>query len=531
MNNLVDPDSGIETRKSRLDALSNRVIPALIILYLIFLVLFGIKYHVMEVPASSEWDGFALRADEIRSGILTRDPYRPLLYHLLTAAAGEIVGESFAGGRLVSSLFACIFLFVAWRIGRLVFGEPAGSITVLLLMLNFHVATYGMSVSTDMMFTALVSAVLLVSLLMVKDPGPGKSVFIGFLFAMAFFTRYTTAFILPVPVVSIMISRSDRDTAGKLFLTGLFLVSALIFLVPHFVLNTMVFGSPLYNENWRNVAFKIYGEGDWTNFGKPRFTGLFDVIASDPARWLRLTAVEIARFFTSTMYYLGGKGVAGYLFFVAGTAGLVALALRMDRRRAVIILFIMLIVAGGCATFVSGVRFMMPVINLYYMMIAGLAVGVMISGSPYLRSGIRIASASLAAFFVLATIYTGVRHMGMYIDAHPIEELEAARKLERESGTGITVLGTFPFMQRYVGYRYVELEASVDKGRISPAAYFDMMETQVRTEGARFVIVGRATLSLRPIELLDAADPPDFIVLLDRDRAVTLYETVEIEAR
>ena len=52
-------------------------------------------------------------------------------------------------------------------------------------MLNFHVVTYGMSVSTDMMFAALVSAVLLVSLLMVKDPGPGKSVFIGFLFAMA----------------------------------------------------------------------------------------------------------------------------------------------------------------------------------------------------------------------------------------------------------------------------------------------------------------------------------------------------------
>ncbi len=531
MNNLVDPDSGSETKKSGLDALSNCVIPALLVIYLIFLVLFGIRYHVMELPGSAEWDGFALKADEIRSGILTSDPYRPLLYPLLTAAAGEIVGESFAGGRLVSSLFACIFLLVAWRIGRLVFGEPAGSITALLLMLNFHVATYGMSVSTDMMFTAMVSAVLLVSLLMVKDPGPGKAVFTGFLFAMAFFTRYSAAFILPIPVVSVMISCGDRGTAGKLSLSGLFLVSALIFLVPHLVLNTMAFGSPLYNENWKNVAFKLYGGEDWANFGKTRFEGLFDVIASDPAGWLRSTAVEIARFFTSTLYFLGGKGIAGYLFLVAGTAGLVALVLRMDRRRTVVILFILLFVAGSCATFFSGVRFMMPVIALYYAMIAGLAAGVMMNGPPYLRAGVRIASASLAAILLLATIYTGVRHMGMYIDAHPVEELEAARKLERESGTGATVLGTFPFMQRYVGYRYVELEGAVGEERTSPAAYFDRMERQVRREGARFVIVGRATLSTRPLELLDAADLPDFIVLLDSDRQVALYETVEREVR
>lgn len=517
--------------KSRLDALSNRVIPALLVIYLIFLIIFGVRYHVMEVPASSEWDGYALKIDELRSGSLPRDPYRPLLYSLLASAAAEMVGDSFAGGRLVSSLFAIVFIFIAWRIGRFIFGEPVGSITVLFLMLNFHVATYGMGVSTDMMFAALVSAVLLVSLLMVKDPGPGKAVFIGFLFATAFFTRYTAAFILPVPVVSIMISRSDRGKSGKLFLVGLFLVSALIFLVPHFVLNTMVFGSPLYNENWRNVAFKLYGEGDWAKFGETRFKGPFDVVLSDPARWLRLTAVEIARFFTSTMYYFGGKGIAGYLFIIAGAAGLVAMALRMDRRRAVVILFILLVITGGCATFVSGVRFMMPVMGLYYMMLAGLAAGAVMNGTLYLRSGVRVVSALLAAVFILATIHTGVRHMGMYIDAHPVEELEAARKLEREYGTGITVLGTFPFMQRHVGYRYVELEISVGRERTSPSEYFDRMEAQVRREGARFVIVGRATLSMRPLELLDAADLPDFIVLHDSKNAVSVYETVEREAK
>ncbi len=513
--------------KSRLYALSDRVVPALLVTYLIFLIIFGVRYHVMEVPASSEWDGYALKIDELRSGSLPRDPYRPLLYSLLASAAAEMVGDSFAGGRLVSSLFAIVFIFVAWRIGRLIFGEPAGSITVLFLMLNFHVATYGMGVSTDMMFAALVSAVLLVSLLMVKDPGPGKAVLIGFLFAISYFTRYTAVFILPVPLVSIIISRGDRDTAGKLFLSGLFLVSALIFLVPHFVLNTMVFGSPLYSENWRNVAFKLYGEGDWANFGKRPFEGPFDVLSSDPARWLRLTAREFTRFFTSTMYYLGGKGVAGYLFIISGAAGLIALAFRMDRRRAVVILFILLIVAGGCATFVTAVRFMLPVMGLYYMMIVGLAAVAVMSGQSYLRSGIRIVSSVLAAVLVLATIHTGVRHMGMYINAHPVEELDAARKLEKEYGTDIVVLGTFPFTQRYVGYDYVELDHAEGEEVTSSAAYFDRMERQVRSEGARFVIVGRATLATRPLGLLMATDYPDYLDPVAGDEYVAVYQVID----
>ncbi len=56
-----------------MNALSDRVVPALLVAYLIFLIIFGIRYHVMEVPASSEWDGYALKIDELRSRTLPHD--------------------------------------------------------------------------------------------------------------------------------------------------------------------------------------------------------------------------------------------------------------------------------------------------------------------------------------------------------------------------------------------------------------------------------------------------------------------------
>ncbi len=505
-------------KKSGLEIFTARAVPALLIIYCIFLIIFGIRYHVMELPGTAEFDGYTLKADEIRSGSLPHDLYRPLLYPVLTAAVGEAVNDTFAGGRLVSSMFACLFVLFAWRIGRLVFGEPAASITALLLILNFHVMTFGLSVSTDMTFTALVSGVLLISLMIVKRPGAGLTVLAGFLFAAAFFSRYSAVFILPVPVVAILISDGDRSRRDKLLLSAVFIAASILFLVPHFVLNTKVFGSPLYNENWKNVAFKLYGDKDWSYFSRIQFGSLSDVIREDPARWLRSSLKEFARFFSSTLYFMGGKGAAGFLFLAMGTLGIAAMILRIDRKRFIVLLFIILLAAGGSMTFFSGVRFMLPVMGLYYMAIAGFLK----------RSGhVAVLSASLVAVLAILTIYSSVRHIDMYIDAHPVEELEASRLLESEYGTGIVVLGTFPYMQRYLTCGYSELKDSDGKEMSDISTYFDSMDKQIVERGAQFVIVGRASLSRRPAGLLMGTDFPDFLSLVSIDEYVTVYRVTD----
>lgn len=512
-------------KQSKPEIVLKRIIPILLVVYLIFLVVFGVRYHVLE-SLGPEFDDYTGKADELRAGTLPRDPYRPLLYPLLTAAAGEIFNDTFAGGRFVSTLCACLFVMFTWMTGRRVFGEPAASIAVLLLMLNFHVATFGMSVSTDMTFAALLSALIYFSLMAAGRPGGGLALIVGFLFAAAFFTRYSAAFILPVPVVAIMINRGNRNTDRGLKLAALFLISALIILVPHFVLNTKVFGSPLYNENWKNLAFKLYGNKDWDYFGRIQFNGLYDVIRSDPSRWLRSSASEFARSFSSTLYYLGGKGAAGFLFIALGLAGLAAMIRRMDRYRFIMLLTILLLAAGGALTFFSGVRFLLPVLGLYYLAIAELAAGRGRLARLRRCSAAPIVSLSLLIALVIATIHTGIRHLDYFIQDHRVEELEAAKMLEHEHGDGIVVLGTFPLMQRHVSYRYLQLELPAGGERMSSGSYVDRMLEQVRMEKADFVIIARALRPAKPPEPPANEAAPLFLSAWHSGERVTVYRVV-----
>jgi hypothetical protein len=206
---------------------------------------------------------------------------------------------------------------------------------------------------------------------------------------------------------------------------------------------------------------------------------------------------------------------------------------KASRQKAIVILFLFLLVAGGCAMFFSGVRFMLPVLPLYYLVIADYAFqGITSSGisfPPGLRPiVVRAASIAFAVVLVGATIWSGARHIKMFIDAHPVGDLGAAEMLEEKYGTDITVLGTYPFTQRYVGYRYVELEHAEGIERVSVEAYYDRLERQVLDEDAAFVIIGRATISSRPLELLHADDavvgPPDFLVPIYINEHVALYE-------
>jgi 4-amino-4-deoxy-L-arabinose transferase-like glycosyltransferase len=381
-------------------------------------------------------------------------------------------------------------------------------------MSNFNIIIYGMSVSTDMMFAALAAALLLVSIKLVEGPKAGLAVLAGFLFAAAFFTRYSAAFVLPVPVIAIMLSGPETGKSRKVMLAGCFLLSSIVFLLPHFTLNTMMFGSPFYNENWKNLAFKLYGAKDWTKFGQSGFDGIVDVIRADPARWMTSAAGQFVRSFTSTVYYLGGKGIAGILFLAAGTVSAAMMALGKDRRKQSAVIFILLLAAGGSATFFSGVRFLLPMAGIYYAAVSGLA---------FRRIPARIIPYGLAVVLLAVGLFTGIGHLRLYVDAHPVGELEAARRLETAHGSDITVLGTFPFMQRYVNYRYIEAEKGAGPGDTSIESWTGRLERQIREEDAQFVIIGAPTLSSRPPGILESSWSPDNLRIVEDSGAVRVF--------
>src|SRR5947209_9969841 len=101
---------------------------ALLAAFLLFiaLALFGQRYHWVEEAGTAERDGYVAQAEQILHGQLPHDPFRPLLYPLLTAGLSFLVRDPFLAARLLSNLAAAGLAWLAWVTGRRLAGPVAG---------------------------------------------------------------------------------------------------------------------------------------------------------------------------------------------------------------------------------------------------------------------------------------------------------------------------------------------------------------------------------------------------------------------
>ncbi|MBN1886311.1 MAG: glycosyltransferase family 39 protein [Candidatus Krumholzibacteriota bacterium] len=495
---------------------ADRIALAVILFFVLFLLFFGGRYHRMETVGGAEWDGYVDRVEELRGGALPRDPYRPLLYTIVAAAAGGIVGDSFAGARIVSTLAAGLFLLFAWRAGRGQSGSWAGLFAASALALNVNVFTLGLSASTDMLFAAFALASVLLAARLRETPSARGAAALGAVVGLACFTRYTGFFLLPVALAALLWPADAGRGGGRAGRTAAFLLAGACVLIPHAILSIRVFGVPFYSESWKNLAFKLHGGGDWSYFSRMPAGGLWAVISADPAAFLAGGAVEIGRFFRSTLYYLGGAGPAGALFAALAAAGAARELVR--RRHPAAILFVAVYLPAVCLFFFSGVRFLLPLLPILYLAAAGLL------DAGWFRRPIGrwrwTRGALVAAALLVATAVSTATRLPAFVRAHPTAELAAARKLGEAHGPGIVVLGTFPFMQRYVEYRWVEIASP---SGTDDAGYGERLCRQARETGADFAVVGRLTLGSRPAGLLGGGGAPSCLELISRDGDVSLY--------
>lgn len=495
--------------------------------FVLFLLLFGARFHTIEIPDSAENDGYVVEADAIRAGNIPRDPYHPLLYQILSAGAGALLDDSFAGARIVSSLMAGLFLLMTYLVGRSYFGAGVALFSVVALALNHNVVTTGMDATTDMCFSALATAVLFFSLRAIEKPDLGSAVLLAFAFSLAYFTRYSAVFLVPAVVVALLAPAERSGGTGKALRLAVFAAAAALFLMPHFVLTYKAFGSPFYNENWKNLAFKLHGNGDWSYFRRIPYDGFVSVIASAPLKLVASALREVAKFFYSTLGEVGGGGAAGGVFASSALFGCFAACFALDRKRLVMLAFAASYVLLSCVAFLSGSRFMIPILPLCCLLggsflLAGPFAG-SIGGGAW-----RIPRVSpVVAVFLCALLLATITHVRSYVRAQPLGELDAARRIEREYGSEVIVFGTFPFMQRYVNYTYVKLEdAEVGDAR-DAGSYLRRVRPIIEGKDADFVIVGEASLKGRPTRLLDAGDSTPFLDPLFRGDRVVVYRVVK----
>lgn len=499
--------------------------------FVLWLVVFGWKYH--PIPTFGvEIDRYVEKADLLLHGSIPRtDTLHPLFYPIVVAAVGVIVRDTFLAAKLISSLMAGVFVLATYLLGRKIFDRKIAVIGFLFTMTNFHVLAHGVLTSSDMTSSALIMLTLLCVTSLPDARRPARCAIVtGVMFALAYFTRYPAIFLAPTLLLAILWGgRRSAQHRGRLL--GIAIISALLALVPYFLLSWQAFSNPVYQENWKNVAFKIYGDQDWSYFAHIPFDGLWSVITHAPEKFLNAGIREVASFLSSGLSGLVGlPPVLAALCFLGGYTTL--FHLRKDKL--IILSFPVIYTLGVSFSFFTWARGMLPILPFCYLIMAEFLV--------YFERPVSFRRRTVQPLFLLALGLCVLKIVALtpdiktFIAWHPIKEVEAAVELERQYGPHIKVMGTCLayIIQRHVGYAYQELHVDLLKipraERRDVAKYYQELDRILKEQQVNYLIVGRMSMERTipreqhvPSNLLENRDIPSYLTPLRHTAEVTIY--------
>ncbi len=228
--------------------------------------------------------------------------------------------------------------------------------------------------------------------------------------------------------------------------------------------------------------------------------------------------------------FVGGNRVylTSALFTLTLLGGVVTSLARPDRKVVLLLTYV-----GGhflvmCLFLITLPRYLLPILPLCML----IAVRFMTEGSAGEGCGTRGTSAlhrilAVVVFLVLLPVgaYQALSDM---LARHPYRELAVAEQMEMSAGKNIVVAGTFPFMQRYVGYRWRHLDSDFGSdGDQATKDYFYKLKAELKEAGADYIITGPASLGQRPVELLMGQNIPDFLQLGLLEPDVVVYRVLK----
>lgn len=505
------PGEGEAKRAARLAAL------AAFLLFLA-LALFGARVHWVEEAGTAERDGYVAQAEQILHGTLPRDPFRPLLYPILTAGLALVTGNAFVAARLISNLAAAALAWQCWAFGRRLGGVSGvwAFWAMALAAANPNLWILGQHVSTDMLFAALAAAVLLAGLCYLEEPRLATALLGGALLGLATFTRSNAVFLVPPLLAAWWLAPGERKRrlAHLAAAAGL----AVLVLVPHWALRQAVFGDPFHDENWKNLAWKLHGYPDWSYLDRVPFSGGLAVLRDDPAGVVRGGFAELGRFFFG--------GGASQLFGTGAHALVLALGAGIavwGRQRCRPALWLL----GSCGFFLVAIAFVFFTWGrLLLLLIPPLyALGFAprgISDPPLVQRRVQTVLAAMLVLLLAAKTF-GFR-LPDFVSRHPYREVAALRRLDTSLPGGAALAGTSPFLGRYLGHPYLDLPDAFGPEIADPGLWFARVEPVLRRGHVIYVVAGATDLRDRPASLLKSGDPVPWLHLVEERDGVAVWQ-------
>ena len=458
------------------------------------------------------------QAELILHGQLPHDPYRPLLYPLLTAGLSLLVRDPFLAARLLSNLAAATLAWLAWATGRRLAGPVAGAWAMALLAVNPNLWILGQHVTTDMLFAALGAAALLAGLVYLESsgrrPALAAGLTAGLAFGLAAFTRSNALFLLPALLLAWWLAPAAENPEHRRRLGHLAAAAgvAVLVLLPHWALRQAAFGSPFHDENWKNLAWKLHGYPDWSYLDRVPYRGAWEVVKEDPAAVVRGGVAELVRFGEGGLAQLLGTWVH-VLLFVAGAAW----ALRHRTRPAGWLLF-----AGASFLLAAAFSFFTWGRLLLLLLPASYA----LAFSPWdgrFRWVSRFATVVAAALVLLLAVKTFGFRLPAFVARHPYREVAILERLERGLPPGTRLAGTSPFLGRYLHHDYVAIPDAFGREVKEPGLYYAKLASVIGGAGVAYLVVGEEDLRDRPASLLGDRPPVGWLVPVRREQRVAVW--------
>jgi 4-amino-4-deoxy-L-arabinose transferase-like glycosyltransferase len=476
----------------------------------LFLFVFAYLMHPMEEIDTAERDQYVRQVEAISNGELPRDPFHPLLYPLVARALIPVTRDAFAAARLASVLAAIALAWVSASLARRMLGAPAAMFSVVMLLLNFHVIHYGVLTTTDMLFAALSLATIRACLGYTDLPTRRRLAGVALLFSLSFFTRSTGVFLIVAVILCVW--KYGRSTLReKLQHSVLFCTVAVIVLVPHLILTHIQFGSPFYTENWKNVAFKISGQG-WDYFDRIPYNGAMEMLRES---WKRIivqgfSTLERMLCHTSATLTAPYGPMRMVVLYVGVTAGIVTACMRRRRDFALVGVSMLSYCLLVAFSFFSTVRLLLPVLTGIY---AFAAYGLLELPGTWMTP--RVYRRYTAAVIVVAA--TGMllalpARVASFYERHPRQEVTMLRQLDARHGDSVTVMATLPHGWRHVKGTFVYLPEAFGNEMDVPRRFIEKTARLCARHDVDILVYGQRTRRNRPRSLLRPAETPVWMV-------------------
>jgi hypothetical protein len=253
--------------------------------YSVLLVALGLRHQGL-TNYSVEWDflGYAQRA-QTASTAFAVNPRTPFGYPLSLWMLGQVTGDLFVSGKLLTGFSTLVVLGFTYLLGRRLFTADVGLFAVLGLVATTLFAEHTILVGTDMLAIACLLASLYL-LLLETEHRVRSSILAGILGGLSYLVRPSAIVLVPAVLLWLwlpMMARTSSAERRRPWRIGLLYAASFgLAITPQLILSTIHTGNPFYNNRAMDIWMDMYGNWDWALLPEVANITLREVLLKDP---------------------------------------------------------------------------------------------------------------------------------------------------------------------------------------------------------------------------------------------------------